>query len=420
MQTHEMSPHPLNSTLLPDHARLIAGPDVWIEGEALEQLARVARFPGCVRAVGLPDLHSGPGIPLGATFAFEDRLIPHLVGGDAGCGVRVVAVPRLKATGDQLERRVLAATEAPALPEVDPIWLLDAVWQKGPRGLLDVPGVPDSLAELAALEPELPDPSGTLQSSATPEVLGGGEALGTIGGGNHFLEISRVAQVVDREQAARMGLARGEYAVVAHSGSRALGRHLALRWAELELSGEGMEPYLRDLAGACRFARANRLVLAWRMLTAVGAARAERISGMFDVTHNTVETRVVGGRALWLHRKGTAPAEAGQPTVVLGSRGAATWVMVGAGSEECLCSVAHGAGRRMGRTEAVGKLKSRYTRQSLRRTDLGGRVICDDPELLYAEHPDCYKDIESVVESLEQAGAAHRVAALHPLVTVKR
>jgi len=414
------APMPPTPHALPSNTHLIADANVWMEGEALEQLARIARFPGCVRAVGLPDLHPGPGIPLGATFAFDGQLLPQLVGSDAGCGVRVVAVPRVKATGDQLERRVLEATDGLALPDVDPAQVLEAVWQHGPRGLVDVPGVPDSLAELAGLEPDETGPYAHLLSSEPPALLADSSSLGSVGGGNHFLELSRVASVVERTEADRLGLARGEYAVVAHSGSRSLGKHLSLRWAERTLSGDGMEPYLRDLAGACRYARANRLVLVWRMLSAIGATRPDRQAGMFDVTHNTVEPRQLEGKQVWLHRKGTAPAEAGQATIVLGSRGSPTWVMVGCGSEACLCSVAHGAGRRMGRTEAIGKLKLRYTRASLRRTELGGRVICDDPELLYAEHPDCYKDIEPVVSSLEAAGAARRVACLHPMVTVKR
>ncbi|MFT5686337.1 MAG: release factor H-coupled RctB family protein, partial [Myxococcota bacterium] len=90
------------------------------------------------------------------------------------------------------------------------------------------------------------------------------------------------------------------------------------------------------------------------------------------------------------------------------------------GDAACLCSVAHGAGRRMGRNEAIEKLRDRYTRASLTYTALGGRVMCADRDLLYAEHPDAYKAIEPVIASLEAAGAARRMAALSPIVTVKR
>jgi release factor H-coupled RctB family protein len=106
--------------------------------------------------------------------------------------------------------------------------------------------------------------------------------------------------------------------------------------------------------------------------------------------------------------------------VVLGSRGARSYVMEGLGCEAALSSVAHGAGRRMTRSEATEKVRAKHTRASLVRTPLGGRVICDDPTLLYEEHPDAYKPVEPVIQALEQHGAARRIAALRPILTVKR
>ena len=87
---------PTQMAALPQTARVVTGPGVWLEGDAVAQLARVAGLDGCIRAVGLPDLHAGPGIPIGAALAFRDRVRPLLVGGDAGCGVRMVVLPRLK------------------------------------------------------------------------------------------------------------------------------------------------------------------------------------------------------------------------------------------------------------------------------------------------------------------------------------
>ena len=409
----------INTEILPAHARLVAEDDVWMEGSALDQLARVAALPACRRAVGMPDLHAGPGIPIGAAFDFAGVIRPLLVGGDAGCGARVVVLPRIKASGDTLERRVRQELDA-RTPDLgaDPIALLRAVWAEGPRGLLRVDGVPDTLAELA--EAEVPDTEDVESSPlGDDDAAACADALGSIGGGNHFLELSRVSAVADKTAcAAAGGLKAGGYAVVAHSGSRGLGRALVGRWGDVVLEdAASQDRYRAELAGAVRFARANRLVLAWRMLAAVGMARPGKLSGWFDVTHNTVVPSAEGG---WLHRKGSAPAEAGQPTVVLGSRGTESWVMLGCGEAGCLCSVAHGAGRRMGRTEAAAKIKARYPRRALERTPLGGRVICDDTDLLYEEHPDAYKAIEPVIRSLEVAGAARRVAALAPLITVKR
>ncbi len=397
---------------------VIAHEDVWIEGEALRQLEAVAAWPGCVRAVGQPDLHPGPGVPIGAAFAFRDHLIPQLVGSDAGCGVRLVAVDKAPFRGDALERRVRDAFAGPVELDVPPQALFEAAWRSGVAGLVACPGIPRDLAMLAeawAVDevpagPVVDPPAGLADFAA---------ALGTIGGGNHFAELSAVARVEDREAAARVGLRAGRHAILVHSGSRGLGRALAERWGSARLTGPELARYRGELAGAVRFAQVNRALLAWRLLDALGAARPSRLGGSLDLVHNTVVAATVDDQSAWVHRKGAAPAGAEELTVVLGSRGAASWVMLGAGREDALWSVAHGAGRRMTRSEAADKLSARYRRRELTRTRLGGRVVCDDPRLLYAEHPDAYKDIETVVSSLERHGSATRVAELTPVMTVK-
>jgi release factor H-coupled RctB family protein len=181
-----------------------------------------------------------------------------------------------------------------------------------------------------------------------------------------------------------------------------------------------MDAYLGELAGACRFAQCNRFLLAYKMLRALGAARASKVAGGFDVRHNDVAEETVGGAPAWVHRKGAAPARGDDPTIVLGSRGAPSWILRSKDCEEGLRSVAHGAGRRMGRSEALSKLKARYRKAEVVRTSLGGRVVCDDQDLLFEEHPDAYKPIEPVIASLVEAGLADAVAALTPIVTVKR
>jgi release factor H-coupled RctB family protein len=397
---------------LPAHAAVIADKSVWMESEAIRQLARVASHPACVRAAGMPDLHPGRGIPIGAAFQFAGAVLPDLVGGDAGCGVLMVAGHKGGPRGDALERRVRCALEEPVLAEVDPYDLLVATFRHGPRALASLPRVPEALAELASTMSDDDGPSGTLALEPWWAAQ-----LGTVGGGNHFAEIARVDKLADRSRAASLGLASDAQVVLVHSGSRALGTALAARYAGRTLTGDEIEPYLADLRGAVRFARTNRLVTAYRLMRAAGLGTPARVRAIFDIVHNAVSPR---GDGAYLHRKGAAPAESDQATVVLGSRGAPSWVMQGLGNERCLCCVAHGAGRRMGRSEALAKLKPKYTRASLAQSTLGSRVICDDTTLMYEEHPDAYKPIEPVVHSLEQAEAAVRVAALVPLITVKK
>lgn len=390
-----------------DNWVVVGGDGVLIEPEAVDQLARVAASPGCRCAVGLPDLHPGPGVPIGAAFEI-DRVRPELVGSDAGCGVRLAIYERLKASGDALERRVREATDEAPLGEVDHEEALELVWERGPAGLASLAGVPEALAELAAREPELSPPGRPLPD----EMRLCAQALGTIGGGNHFAELSLVGSVVDGAAASRLALQRGRAALVVHSGSRGLGRMLADRWVGRDPS----EGYLAELEGCVRFARANRLVIGWQLAAAAGVGRADKLLASLDVVHNTVVPSAHG----FVHRKGAAPAGAGELTVVLGSRGAPSWVLQGTGAGGTLDSVAHGAGRKVTRGDAKGRLRSRYKRAELSRTEIGSRVICDDTDLLYEEHPECYKAIEPVVDALVSRAAATRVASLVPQLTVKR
>ncbi|MCA9691857.1 MAG: RtcB family protein [Myxococcales bacterium] len=396
---------------------VIDGPGVHIEARAIDQLVAVTGLPGCVRAVGMPDLHPGPGIPIGVVTASTSHVHPTLVGGDAGCGVTAVVVRKTVAAGKWLRRIERATDDPPPLP-VDPGEALRAVWHHGPRGLAMLDGVEPELAQWVAAVPwgEPLGPSGPLPAEL--DVPTYGAALGSAGGGNHFVELSRIERV--DEEDALPGLRRGAMVVLAHSGSRSLGTALALRWHGRVLSErDEIATYLGELAGCCRFAQANRALLVWRLLEAVGAGRVDRLGGCLDLVHNDVRPGTAPGDP-WVHRKGAAPARAGELTVTLGSRGNPSWILRGRGDDHHLCSVAHGAGRKIPRSEAKARLRHRYRRENLRRTPHGGQILCDRTELLWEEHQDVYKPIEPVIAALEAAGVASRVASLMPVVTVKR
>lgn len=396
---------------------VIEGPGVHIEADAVSQLRRVAGLPGCTRAVGMPDLHPGPGIPIGMVTASTSHVHPTLVGSDAGCGVTAVVARKLVASSKWLRRIEQATVDPPALA-VDPLEALEAAWHGGPRGLAALPGMPEALREWVDTVTwgEPLGPSGPIPEELRE--LRHGEALGTTGGGNHFIELARVDQVAEED--ALPGLHRGAHVVLAHSGSRGLGYALILRWQSHPLhEPQEIARYLGELAGCCRFAQANRALLVWRVLEAVGSARVDRLGGALDLVHNDVRpSESLDGS--WVHRKGAAPAGAGELTVTLGSRGNPSWILRGRGNAAHLCSVAHGAGRKIPRSEAKARLMHRYRKTDLTRTAHGGRVLCDRPELLWEEHQDVYKPIEPVVAALEQAGVATRVASLLPVVTVKR
>ncbi len=392
---------------------IIANEDVWLEGDSIAQLEQVAKHPDCTQAVGMPDLHPGPGIPIGAAFAFANTVHPRLVGSDAGCGALVVALGKAKQTSS-LERRLRAEFSAPPDWQVDTEELCESVWKSGASEFhqFDLPPLASTLADLVG--PLSLPTSGTLPSPVF------GNALGTIGGGNHFAKIGRVSDVIDKEAAATLGLAKGGLVLLCHSGSRGLGKSLSDHWGHEELPASEAAPYLAQLAGALRYAQANRILLATRLLGALGITRPSKVASAFDVVHNTVDREECDCGPLWVHRKGCAPAHQDQLAAVLGSRGTPSWIVRGLGNSQGLSSVAHGAGRKMKRSEAREKIRARYKRKELVKSKLGGMVICDDKKLLYEEHPDAYKDIKPVIQSLEDANMARAIASVVPLFTVKQ
>jgi release factor H-coupled RctB family protein len=357
--------------------RVIASPSSWIEGEALRQLEAAARLPGMRLAVGLPDLHPGRGHPIGAAFASEGFVHPHLVGGDIGCGMALfrTGLSARKAKRDAWAKR-LAGLEEP--------WDGDAAQVLAEHG-----------ASAGAFEP----------------------ALGTIGGGNHFAELQVIHEVGDEEAIARLGLDASELVLLVHSGSRGLGQSILDRHVRAHGAGALPVPspeaaaYLEAHDEAVRWAHANRALVARRFLDLVGGE--PRV--VLDVCHNSVTPR--GGGLL--HRKGAAPHDRGV-VAVPGSRGSYTYLVEPVGDgERSGWSLAHGAGRKYTRGDARKRLRERFRASELRQTELGSVVLCDDKDLLFEEAPAAYKDVDRVVQDLVDGGVGRVVAVTRPLITYK-
>jgi release factor H-coupled RctB family protein len=423
MGTIHESPLPrINFPDFPAHAWVIANDHVWLEGDALAQLARAARSPDCCLAVGMPDMHPGPQSPIGAVFGYRHTIHPALIGGDAGCGARLIITKESRCNIDKVQRRLEERTFDEWREEIDPEELLRRVWNDGIAGLANVTGMPERIAELARSDENRSahhlGPSGPMPKWCGEEFA---HQLGSVGGGNHFLEITKVAQIEDAARAESLAIAKGSIAVLAHTGSRALGKSFAQRWHHLHLVDPAQQAnFMAELSGVVRYAAANRFLCAYEGLAAIGETRPSKMATLVDLCHNDVRLETCGLAPAWIHRKGAAPAHAEMPSLLLGSRGAASWLMWGMGSSMSAQSIAHGAGRKMTRNEAREKMKHKYKRVEMERTALGGRVLYRDKDLLFEEHPDAYKDVEPVVASLVQAGAAQRLASLHPLLTVKR
>jgi len=360
--------------------QLIASPQTWIEGEALRQLEQTAALPGMRQAVGLPDLHPGKGYPIGAAFLSE-RIYPALVGNDIGCGMALWPL-------DLLQRKFKPERAAERLQGLEAPWDGDLTdWQTQ-----------------FSLEPTAFD-----------------AALGTIGGGNHFAEVQAVEAVIDPAALATLGIDPDHLLLLVHSGSRGLGEAV-LRAAidrhghhGLDTASPEAADYLRQHDQALCWAQVNRQLIAHRVLTALNAEGECRL----DIWHNLVQPLDWQSERLWLHRKGAAPADRG-PVVIPGSRGTLSYlVQPRSDCDHSLRSLAHGAGRKWKRGEARSRLGDRQRPEDLITTALGGRVICEDKELLYDEAPENYKGIDRVVADLGEAGLIDIIATLRPVLTYK-
>jgi tRNA-splicing ligase RtcB (3'-phosphate/5'-hydroxy nucleic acid ligase) len=432
-----------------------------IQGDgSLEQIQNVATLPGIVEAaLAMPDVHQGYGFPVGGVAATElpDGVVsPGGVGYDINCGVRLLALPlteaelarRREPLVHEISRAVPAGagkTKGRARRGAE----IEAVLQEGPRAL----GGSDDLARTES-GGCLPGADAAAVSDRARE-RGAGQ-LGTMGSGNHFVELQRVAHVFDDAAAEAYGLRDDQVTVLIHSGSRGLGHQVcsdyvkqmdgAMRRYGIDLpdrqlacapasSPEG-SAYLAAMAAAANFAWANRQVIADAVRSAVGrvvgdeSARGTR--QVYDVAHNVAKVERYDGRELLVHRKGATRAfpagsdeipeayrEVGQPVFIPGSMGTSSFVLAGEpGSVElAFGSTCHGAGRRLSRTGAKKEVSGAELRRELE--GLGIVVRSPSNKGLAEEAPLAYKDVERVVEIVERAGLSRRVAQLVPIGVVK-
>lgn len=357
---------------------IIASDKSWIEGEAIAQLETTARLPGMARAVGLPDLHPGKGIPIGAAFLSKDIIYPHLVGNDIGCGMG-------------LWRTDMAASKFKLDKFVKKLTGFETPWSANSAHALKAAGLPADLWPYA---------------------------LGTIGSGNHFAEFQRVDSVLDAALFDEAGLDKRFINLLVHSGSRGLGQSVLeghirkFRAAGLAVGTQPFTDYVTAHDRAVNWAQLNRRVIAERFMGALGTGGECKL----DICHNSVTPH--GGD--WLHRKGAAPSDKGL-VVIPGSRGTLSYLVKPKpqSAHISLWSLAHGAGRKWKRSDVKGRLSKRYSIADLTRTPLGGRVICEDKALMFEEAPEAYKDIAVVISDLQNANLIDVVATLRPVITYK-
>ena len=369
------------NTLTKSNVRLFASSNSWIEGEALRQLYAAANFDGMRLAVGFPDLHPGKGSPVGAAFVTEGVIYPYVIGRDIGCGMALFKT-------DLVQRDIKLNRWA------DLRFDLEHPWEGDVQEVL-------ARSELESTEFD--------------------QALGTLGGGNHFAELQMVDEVLDARAFKCFGLGKQQLVVLVHSGSRGLGESILRDYVdEHQARGSDAESFAaaayhqgHDLA--VRWAKMNRGLLAQRFVQQLGA----EADLLWDGCHNSITPRQLEGETVWVHRKGAVAAES-EAVVIPGSRGSLSYLVRPLGDGESRAwSLAHGAGRKWARSEARQRMRERFGMHQLTQTPLGGRVICEERDLLYEEAPAAYKNIEAVVQDLVDAGVVSVVATFRPLLTYK-
>jgi len=438
-----------------------------MDDKVRQQLCNVASLPGIVDAAyAMPDAHWGYGFPIGGVAAFDAEeggvVSAGGVGFDISCGVRTLLSACTREDVADVQQRLASELER-AIPagvgstgrlrlseaEMDAMLTGGARWAVS-RGY-------GSTADLAHIEEDGciggADPQALSQRARDRQR----EEMGTLGSGNHYLEVQWVAEVIDAAAAAAFGLAAGRVVVSIHCGSRGLGHQVGtdyLREMVIAAPSFGLELPDRELAcapirsalgqrylGAMRAAMncalANRQILTHLCREAFGRVLPGFEGGLlYDVSHNICKEEVhsVAGRArrLHVHRKGATRAFGpghvgvpaalrahGQPVLIGGSMGTASYVLAGTASAEALSwsSACHGAGRSMSRHQATRQWRGRQLVDEL----AARGILIRSPSLrgVAEEAPGAYKSVERVVEVAERAGLARRVARLEPLVCVK-
>jgi tRNA-splicing ligase RtcB len=441
-----------------------------VTDNSLQQLINTATLPGIVKyALAMPDIHQGYGFPIGGVVATElpDGIIsPGGVGYDINCGVRLLATHL-----NQDEIKPYLEDLATILYSNCPSGVGKGGSIKLKAGELDqvmTAGAKWAVQRGYGAEPDLErSEEGGCLAGADPEKVSqrakdrGKGQVGTLGAGNHFIELDVVHKVFDDRVAQRIGLSQGQIAVQIHCGSRGFGHQVCSDYVRrfqkmiakygpnlpdrelvfAPLSSPEGQDYLAAMKAAANYAFANRQVLAFHIRRSFEQVLAGKVSNhhifqIYDIAHNMakIETHRIDGKQMQLcvHRKGATRAfgpgsadlpsvyrDIGQPVLVPGSMGTASWVLVGTEGSmaQTFGSTCHGAGRTMSRKKAKKAIRGATLREELE--GRGIRIRAGSMPGLAEEAPSAYKDVDRVVEVVHGAGIAKRVAKLKPIAVIK-
>jgi len=454
-------------------ARLYADEDLLdaaLSDNSVVQLVNTATLPGVIRyAIAMPDIHQGYGFPIGGVVATrlpEGVISPGGVGYDINCGVRLLvslaSVTEVKPYLEEIASRLYANCPS-GVGSHGQLRLnnteLDQVLHQGSRWMMGEGYASRDDLDRTEEFGRIPSADATFVSDRARER--GRNQVGTLGAGNHFIEVDKIAEVYDQATATRLGLYSGNVAVQIHCGSRGLGhqvcedyvsrfqktaRDYGIELPDRELvcapfdSKEGQE-YFHAMACAANFAFANRQFLAHMIRRSFEEVVAGKIKNfelrqVYDIAHNMakIEEHDINGCSVrvCIHRKGATRAfgpgssvlpddlrDLGQPVLIPGSMGTASYVLIGtrAAMQQTFGSTCHGAGRVMSRAKAGKMVSGTALRDQLRSR---GILICaGSMSGLAEEAPAAYKDVSRVVEVVHKLGIGRKIARLEPLAVIK-
>jgi tRNA-splicing ligase RtcB len=429
-----------------------------IEDDAVQQLTNVATLPGVVEpVVGLPDMHWGYGLPMGAVSAFDENegvISAGLCGFDINCGINLISTNLTVGEVEERKRELinLLYQNVPvgvgskgkirlSPSELDEVLVKGVGWavEKGYFTKEDQ----EHVEEKGRMDGADPDKVSLLAKKR------GGPQLGTLGSGNHFLEIQRVTDVFDKEKTKEWGInGKGQVMVMLHCGSRGLGHQVATDYLKIQeeavrkyniwlpdrqlacapaTSKEGQD-FFAAMKCAVNYSFANKAVMTlWIRETfekVFGRSWKDmEMKTLYSIAHNIVklEEHLIGGerRKVYVHRKGATRAFPNIPVILAGSMGTASYLCIGseAAMEKTFGSSAHGAGRAMSRNAAIRKFPGRVVEQDLLRKGIVSRA--PTPQSLAEEAPEAYKDVEEVINSVHGSGISPKIARFEPLGVIK-
>ncbi|MGY8745227.1 MAG: RtcB family protein [Candidatus Poseidoniales archaeon] len=443
----------VDAMIVSDSAHLAKSSD----DRSISQLVNIASMPGVVgEAWAMADWHFGYGFPIGGVLATDvewgeegGSISPGGVGFDINCGVRLMAldcsvddIPNIDRLAGRLNGRIPSGGSGKGGLDISR-QDLDEIISRGSDAMVDLGFAhQDDLKNIES--------NGVLETDegvSERAMARGLKALGTLGSGNHFLELQTVQSI---EEGNPYNLFEGQVMCMIHSGSRGLGHQVCTdhvraledkyrsrdgiwhseEWgfeiqdrqlAAAPIHSKDGQSYLDAMNGAANFAFANRSALTHRLRQALAAEFEVESKLLYDVSHNIakIEDHEINGKSCTccVHRKGATRAMPGQPVLVPGDMGTGSWLLEGVSGNRAFASSCHGAGRLMSRSEAKKQIDGKALKRELE--SRGIRVHANTPNIMSEEAPDAYKDVDEVIRLSNSAGLTKPIARMSPLAVIK-